>query len=176
MPWVKVYKGVYNGWQFTFIASARASLRADGPPPPDAAFLPAPAAFPCPLARASARTGRGTLRHQDENDSHFRAMLWRSRPQHQLRTHALQHRNAPSKQPVGLRWPRSTRQRKARYHVRSHRRHDGSPIRRRFEPILGISVYASAKAPDIRLRRADSKQNKMDRRSRGRRRTPLCRR
>ena len=52
--------------------------------------------------------------------------------------------------------PRSTRQRKALYHVRSHRRHDGSPIRRRFEPILGISVYASAKAPDISLRRADS--------------------
>jgi len=91
--------------------------------------------------------------------------------------------------------PRSTRQRKALYHVRSHRRHDGPPIRRRFEPILGISVYASAKATDISLRRADSgptpptvgtkrtatgvpmstladrmleaKQNKMDRRSRG---------
>ena len=27
--------------------------------------------------------------------------------------------------------------------------HDGSPIRRRFEPVLGISVYASAKATDI---------------------------
>ena len=40
--------------------------------------------------------------------------------------------------------------------VRSHRRYDGPPIRRRFEPILGISVCASAKAPDISLRRADN--------------------
>ena len=52
--------------------------------------------------------------------------------------------------------PRSTGQRKALYHVRAHHRHDGPPIRLRFEPILGISVYASAKAPVISLRRADS--------------------
>lgn len=52
-----------------------------------------------------------------------------------------------------VRTPRSTRQRKAHYHVRSQVRHDGSPIRRRFEPtrnILGKEILLRPARAHIR--------------------------